>query len=65
MTKLCQSGIWPILYQLIAILAKLLDMDFKFVYINFDIQTRLILDFGLKNFLEALIKNQPRLVRPI
>ena len=33
MTKfmfLCQSGIWPILCQLMAILAKLLDMDFKF-----------------------------------
>ena len=26
---LCQSGIWPILCQLIAVLAKLLDMDFK------------------------------------
>ena len=40
---LCQSGIWPILCQLMAILAKLLDMDFKFVlpciYINFDVQT--------------------------
>ena len=37
-----QSGVWPILCQLIAILAKLLDMDFKFIlrkiYINFDIQ---------------------------
>ena len=43
MTKLCQSGIWPILCQLTAILAKLLGMDFKFVlpniYINYDIQT--------------------------
>ena len=33
--------IWPILCQFMAILAKLLDMDFKFVlpsiYINFDI----------------------------
>ena len=29
---LCQSGIWPILCQLMAILAKLLDMDFKFVF---------------------------------
>ena len=41
---LCQSGIWPILCQLMAILAKLLDMDFKFVfpsiYINFDMQTK-------------------------
>ena len=40
---LCQSGIWPILSQLMAILAKLLDNDFKFVlpsiYINFDIHT--------------------------
>ena len=38
-----QSGIWPIFCQLMAILAKLLDMDFKFVlpgiYSNFDIQT--------------------------
>ena len=38
-----QRGIWPILCQLMAISAKLLDMDFKFVlpniYINFDIQT--------------------------
>ena len=37
---LCQSGIWPILCQL---MASLLDMNFKFVlpsiYINFDIQT--------------------------
>ena len=36
---LCQSGIWPILCQLMAILANLLDMNFKFVfpsiYINF------------------------------
>ena len=49
MTKLCplmfmhQNGIWPILCQFMAILAKLLDMDFQFVlpliYINFDIQT--------------------------
>ena len=38
-----QSGIWPIFCQLMAILAKLIDTDFKFVllsiYINFDIQT--------------------------
>ena len=44
---LCQSNIWPILCQLMAILAKLLDMDFKFVlpciYINFDIQN----NFGI------------------
>ena len=32
---LCQSGIWPILCQLMAILAKLLDMDFKFVCLVF------------------------------
>ena len=41
---LCQSGIWPFLCQLMAILANLLDMNFKFVfpsiYINFDIQTK-------------------------
>ena len=40
---LCQSGIWPILCQLMAILANLLDIDFKLVfssiYINFDTQT--------------------------
>ena len=38
---LCQSGIWPILCQLMAILAKLIDMDFKFIlsgiYINYSI----------------------------
>ena len=38
-----QSSIWPIFCQLMAILAKLLDMVFKFVlpsiYSNFDIQT--------------------------
>ena len=38
-----QSGIWPIFCQLMAILVKLLDMDFKFVlpsiYSIFDIQT--------------------------
>ena len=28
---LCQSGIWPILCQFMAILAKFLDMEFKFV----------------------------------
>ena len=41
---LCQSGIWPILCQLMAISAILLDMDFKIVlpriYIKFDIQTK-------------------------
>ena len=41
---LCQSGIWPILCQLMAVFTKLLDMDFKFVftsiYINFDMQTK-------------------------
>ena len=41
-----QSGIWPILCQLMNILTKLLDMDFKFfvlpsIYINFNIQTNL------------------------
>ena len=39
---LCQSGIWPILCQLMAILANLLDIDFKFVILSnyFDIQTK-------------------------
>ena len=41
---MCQSEIWPIFCQLMAILAKLLDMDFKFVlpiiYSNFDILTK-------------------------
>ena len=45
---LCQSGIWPILCQLMANLAKLLDMDFKFVLpsinINFDIHTNFEVD---------------------
>ena len=40
-----QSGIWPIFCQLMAILAKLLHMDFKFVlpsiYSNFGLQTNL------------------------
>ena len=40
---LSQSGIWHILCQLMAILAKLLDMDFKFflagIYNNVDVQT--------------------------
>ena len=31
-----QSGIWPILCQLMAILAKLLDMDFEFVLPNME-----------------------------
>ena len=52
------------------------DINFKFVlpsiYINFDIQTkfevnhtqigRAFLDFGLKMFLQALVKNRPCLV---
>ena len=45
---LSQSGIWPILCQLMAILANLLDMNFKFVFpsinINFDIQTKYSLE---------------------
>ena len=40
-----QGGFWPILCQLMAILGKLVGMDFKFVfprsYITFDIQTNL------------------------
>ena len=38
-----QSGIWPILCNLMAILAKLLETDFEFclpnIYININIQT--------------------------
>ena len=104
-----QSGIWPFLCQLMAILAKLLDMEFKFVlpsiYINFEKQTNFevnqtqighsipkstpkftktaisqdpillkchspkslfllhfAMNFGLKIFMEAKIKNRQRLV---
>ena len=43
-----QSGIWPILCQLMAILGKLVDIDFKFdlpnSYINFDIQTKFLVN---------------------
>ena len=52
-----QSDIWPILCQLMAILAKLVDMDFKFVlfsiYINFNIQTNFekIWSQNSKNFM--------------
>ena len=49
---LCQRGIWPILCQLMAILAKLLDMDFKFAGSN----------FGLKFFGGLNKKNRPCLV---
>ena len=45
---LCKSGIWPILCQLMAFLANLLDMDLKFfflsIYINFDTQTNFEVD---------------------
>ena len=59
---LCQSGIWPILCQLMVILAKLLDMDFKFVfpsiYIDFDIQT----DFEVNQtqISHSIPKNTPK-----
>ena len=59
---LCQSGTWSILCQLMAILAKLLDMDFKFVlpgiYNNFDIQ----IDFegNLTQISHSIPKNSPK-----
>ena len=59
---LCQSGIWPILCQLMAILAKYLDMDFKFVllsfYINFDIHTNF--EVNLTQISHSISKNTPK-----
>ena len=59
---LCQSGIWPILCQLMAILANLLDMDFKFVlpciYINFDTQTNF--KVNLTQISHSIPKNTPK-----
>ena len=60
--KKCQSGIWPILCQLMAILAKLLDMDFKFVlpgiYINFDIKTKFEVNQTQRS--HSIPKNTPK-----
>ena len=59
---LCQSGIWPILCQLMAILAKLLDMDFKIVlpciYINFDIPTNF--EVNQTQIRHSIPKNTPK-----
>ena len=58
-----QSGIWHILCQLMAILAKLLDMDFKFVlfltYINFDIQTNF--EVNQTQIGHSISKNTPKM----
>ena len=52
------SGLWPILCQLMVILSKLVDMDFKFVlpsiYINFDIQTQVS---------HSILKNTPEMTK--
>ena len=57
-----QSGIWPILCQLMAILAKLLDTDFKFVlpciYIDFDIQTNF--EVNQTQIAHSIPKNTPK-----
>ena len=59
---LCQSGIWPILCQFMAILAKLLDMDFKFVlpsiYINFDMHTNF--EVNQTQISHSISKNTPK-----
>ena len=66
-----QSGIWPILCQLImAILAKFLDMDFKFVlphiYINFHIQTNFEVNLTILSpkILQKIIKIAKRISKP-
>ena len=59
---LCQSGIWPILCQLMAIFANLLDMDFKFgflgIYIYFDTQTNFEVNQTQIN--HSIPKNTPK-----
>ena len=58
----CQCCIWPILCQFMAILAKLLDMDFKFVfpciYINFDLQTKF--EVNQTEIGQSIPKNTPK-----
>ena len=58
---LCKHGIWPIFCQLMAILAILLDMDFKFVlpriYINFHIHT----NFEVKKCKPKIQKNRAQI----
>ena len=62
---LCQSGIRPILCQLMAILAKLLDIDFKYVlhsiYINFDIQTNF--EVNQTQISHSIHKNTPAFLK--
>ena len=62
---LCQSGIWPILCQLMAIFAKLLDMNFKFVlpgiYINFDIQINF--EVNQTQIIYSIPKNTPKITK--
>ena len=57
-----QSGIWPIFCQLMAILAKLLDIDFKFVlpsiYNNFDIQTNF--EVNQTQIIHSIPNNTPK-----
>ena len=57
-----QGGIWPILCQLMAILAKLLDMDFKFVftciYIDFDKQANF--EVNQTQISHSIPKNTPK-----
>ena len=56
---LCQSGIWPILCQF---LAKLLDMEFKFVlpsiYIKFDIHINF--EVNQTQSSHSISKNSPK-----
>ena len=71
MTKLCQFNFhapkWHLAFlcQLMAILAKLLDMDFKFVlpsiYINFDIQTNF--EVNQTQIGHSVPKNTPKITR--
>ena len=62
-----QSGIWPIFCQFMAILAKLLDMDFKFVlpyiYSNFDIQTNFEVKQTQINHLHSIPINTPKIIK--
>ena len=57
-----KSGIWLILCQLMAILGKLVDIDFKFVSpgsnINFDIQT--IFEVNQTKIGLSIPKNTPK-----
>ena len=48
-----QSGIWPILCQLMAILAKFLRYGLQTCFAQNPKKAGLFLDFGLKIFLEA------------